>query len=203
MTRACKICGLTKALVQSTWVFKRGKPEGNKCLKCTAALRKAKLDADPEARRLALQRTKDWCLSNRDRCIELSKAWYYSKENHDRTLAHRRVWYSKNTEVAKERNAAWRAANIACKNAHSRRYMLLKLKACPKWLSKSDIKAMEEFYIKARELSETTGILHHVDHIVPIQGKRVSGLHVPWNLQILTASENSAKSNKLPGDLNE
>jgi hypothetical protein len=65
-------------------------------------------------------------------------------------------------------------------------------KAMPSWADEDSIKAV---YREARWIEICTGIKCHVDHIVPIQGERVSGLHVPWNLQILEASENIAKSN--------
>jgi hypothetical protein len=60
----------------------------------------------------------------------------------------------------------------------------------------ADAEAMDRFYQEAKRLTQETGVRHHVDHVIPINGELVSGLHVETNLQILTASENSKKSNR-------
>lgn len=69
------------------------------------------------------------------------------------------------------------------------------IRATPKWLTKSDLKAIQFIYLEAQLLTEKTGILHHVDHIVPLLGKSVCGLHIANNLQAITESENLKKSN--------
>jgi hypothetical protein len=71
-----------------------------------------------------------------------------------------------------------------------------KMKAKPSWLSPSQEKEILFFYSLAQEVSSINGEMYHVDHIVPLNGKNVCGLHVPWNLQVLPELENLRKSNK-------
>jgi hypothetical protein len=76
------------------------------------------------------------------------------------------------------------------KRLHSKR------KATPQWLTEEQVRAIEDFYWLANDLYVTSGEKYHVDHIVPIQGKTVCGLHVPWNLQVLPSDINISKSNR-------
>lgn len=63
----------------------------------------------------------------------------------------------------------------------------------PKW---ANLKEIDDIYVKARNLSQETGITYEVDHIIPLIHPLVCGLHVEHNLQILTERENCQKSNK-------
>ena len=69
----------------------------------------------------------------------------------------------------------------------------------PKWVNKEERAKIKEFYDLAKYLSLLLNIEFHVDHIIPLQGKNVSGLHVSSNLQILSAKENRSKNNKFKG----
>jgi hypothetical protein len=70
----------------------------------------------------------------------------------------------------------------------------------PSWLGAIFIAQIQEFYDVAKAVTMQTGVMHHVDHIVPLNGKTVSGLHVPWNMQIISASENCAKGARMMVD---
>jgi hypothetical protein len=65
----------------------------------------------------------------------------------------------------------------------------------PIWLSENQKKEIQDFYWLAKDLEKISGQRYQVDHIVPINGKSVCGLHVPWNLQVLPADINNKKSN--------
>ena len=94
-------------------------------------------------------------------------------------------------------NSKYRKENAGKINARNAKRNAAKLEATPKWLITEQFQKIEQVYIEAARLTKETGIPHEVDHILPLQGKQVRGLHVPWNLQILTAFENISKSNKL------
>jgi 5-methylcytosine-specific restriction endonuclease McrA len=97
----------------------------------------------------------------------------------------------------KEYKKKYRKNNKDKINAKSAERKARKLKARPSWLTKEDLKVIGNFYKEAQELTLLTGEQYHVDHIVPLQGENVCGLHVPWNLQVITAKENLSKHNKL------
>lgn len=103
--------------------------------------------------------------------------------------------YHKDAEAARARNRAAYAANP---DAHIQRTVnrLNRLrKAMPPWADKCRI---AEIYAQARRVTRSTGVPHHVDHVYPLHGELVCGLHVENNLQILEATVNQSKSNKLP-----
>lgn len=81
------------------------------------------------------------------------------------------------------------------------KYNADKKQRVPSWLSQEDLSKIKSIYKMCRAITVKTGIKHEVDHVVPINGKLVSGLHVPWNLQIITKDENLRKSNCLIEDI--
>lgn len=123
----------------------------------------------------------DYRITSNGRCYTCSKIAKekWRKDNIDHTKVYHKKYskehYSNNRTKYYSSNAKRRAS---------------KLHATPAWLSRPQLIYMHAFYALCPEN-------HHVDHIVPLQGKTVCGLHVPWNLQILTASENLKKGNSL------
>lgn len=96
-------------------------------------------------------------------------------------------------KVVNIRCATWRCNNAARAAYHAATYHALKLARIPKW---ADSKAIAEKYAEAKRLSLATGVAYHVDHIVPLRGRLVSGLHVASNLQVIPATDNLRKNNK-------
>lgn len=128
-------------------------------------------------------------LKNRDALLPKKRAW--AKANPEKNAAQSIRWQRENKESA---YAAQRAAKSARWEEHYRakyRHYGAKRRAAlidrtPAW---ADMTAIERVYRDCPRGME-------VDHIVPLLGRTVSGLHVAWNLQYLTKSENAAKGNK-------
>jgi 5-methylcytosine-specific restriction endonuclease McrA len=140
----------------------------------TADSQRRKLKPKSEAAKAAGRRYYE---KNKD--LVLAKA---NNQSPTMTREYKRAW--------KERNKDYVQVII---NSRRRRMRA----ATPAWLTaghKTQIRAM---YLSARDLTKRTGVKHVVDHIIPLQSEVVCGLHVPWNLQILTHIENSHKSNRL------
>jgi 5-methylcytosine-specific restriction endonuclease McrA len=106
-------------------------------------------------------------------------------------------WIEKNPERHAENGRRWRRQHPARALQISRWRQERIKRATPAWLTAEHWDAMDAVYIHARAATETTGVAHHVDHIHPIAGRNSCGLHVPWNLQVLTGLDNRRKGAKL------
>jgi hypothetical protein len=119
--------------------------------------------------------------------------------NHEEMSLVGKKYYEANRELLISKTRKWQEENRDKVNAVAAKRRAIKKLACPKWLTKSQQEEILNFYTQAKLLSEQTGIAYQVDHIVPLKGKNVCGLHVPWNLQVITATENISKGNRTNG----
>lgn len=127
--------------------------------------------------------------------LERQKA--YKLANKEKISEYHQRLYLDQRQKIKDRNDTWRRANLDKHIARVVMYRQKRRSASPSWLSDAEVAKILAKYSEARWMTRRTGIRHEVDHIVPLQGKTVSGLHVPWNLRVIPARENAKKSNRL------
>lgn len=121
--------------------------------------------------------------------VQAKMAEYY-KANSGRIRKRVADWRQANPERVRVYSVAWAKANRPLYRELTARRRTRLTRATPSWLTPEQIAEMRSIYASAPKG-------YHVDHIVPLKGKTVCGLHVPWNLQLLPASENVRKSAKL------
>ena len=102
-------------------------------------------------------------------------------------------WRKKNLKRKSELAVEYGKRHPEKMNARNAARRALKKSRIAPW---ADNAKMLAFYRRARELTKSTGIVHDVDHIVPLKHEKVSGLHVPANLQVITGAENMKKNSK-------
>lgn len=138
-------------------------------------------------------------------CVSLRRKSYESEKRYNKN------YYLANKEASFQRKELWYKANPDKKRIHRKNYRTNNLEKVrlseytkylsrkthiPTWLSEVQRQEIASIYSLRAEVELLTGERYHVDHIVPLQGKDVCGLHVPWNLQILPATLNLSKGNK-------
>ena len=106
---------------------------------------------------------------------------------------YRSQYYEANKEKSLEYSRKWSASNLAKKRAATAKRKAFLLKATPKW---ADEILIRRVYSEADFLTKVTGIRYEVDHVIPLQGKRVCGLHVQNNLQVIKLVDNRKKAYK-------
>jgi len=117
-----------------------------------------------------------------------------------KVLERNRQYYEQNKSEILSHKKQYKIENRARYTALGRLRETKKTHRTPPWLTVEQQQQIQKIYQDACKKTKANGIEYHVDHIVPLCGKNVSGLHVPWNLQILTAADNLKKHNKFTVD---
>jgi hypothetical protein len=104
-----------------------------------------------------------------------------------------------NRKTIRETAKRWRENNKGKKNADTAKRFAAKMQRMPKWLTKEEKIRIRCYYQLASMYTKESGYDWHVDHIIPMRGADVSGLHVPWNLRVIPATDNIRKGNRHNG----
>jgi 5-methylcytosine-specific restriction endonuclease McrA len=162
---------------------------------------------------IAARKTKGACVE----CLKVewakgneTRADYFREYNKREDVKDRKnEWYQENREavieaaatrpahVLREYRNAWKANNKTQVLADNKVRRRKHREATPPWLTRKQKSEIRQLYQIAITMTQTTGEQYVVDHIVPLRSHEVCGLHVPWNLRVITQEENLKKSNKL------
>ena len=139
-----------------------------------------------------------------------TRADYFREYNKREDVKDRKnEWYQENREavinnaatrpahVLREYRNAWKVNNKTQVLADNKVRRRKHREATPPWLTRKQKSEIRQLYQIAITMTQTTGEQYVVDHIVPLRSHEVCGLHVPWNLRVITQEENLKKSNKL------
>lgn len=162
---------------------------------------------------IALRKTKGACVE----CLKIewqrgneSRAGYFKEYNKRDDIKDRKNdWYQANrdavidhaktrpVEKLREYRNVWKENNMVQVRADTKARRRKHREATPPWLTRKQKTEIRQLYQIAITMTKTTGEQYVVDHIIPLRSPDVCGLHVPWNLRVITQEANLKKSNKL------
>ena len=224
-SRVCKDCGTEKPITE---FYRKGNTGRffTSCKDCCKARDKTNYLKQKEGK---LAKCAEYRESNKDRIKQYMADYYQKNKEvvlqrcneyrsrqdvRERELERQKTYYAARSAEIQARRAAVMAANPERKSrmaeyqkqhyeangplyaARVAKRRAVKCSSTPAW---ANLKAIKRIYQMCARVSQETGVQHHVDHVIPLQGKRVCGLHVEHNLQIIPATDNRKKSNKLEG----
>ena len=169
-----------------------------RCKQCRKTANAAKSEVINAQKRSHYERHRDILLARkRDQYLdkaEEKRAYQraYAAARPEETKLKSKLFYEKNPNYYKQ----FRQKYPEKVNAKEVKRKTAKMNRTPPWLTKDDFWLIEQAYDLAAKRTQMFGFSWHVDHIIPLQGKIVSGLHVPLNLQVIPASINTSKQNK-------
>jgi len=120
----------------------------------------------------------------------------WRKKNPEKVKQHNSTQYVNHTQEIKDNTKTWRKNNPVKVLSYTRASQTKRKLRYPKWLTKDDRWMIEQAYELAATRTKMFGFPWHVDHIIPLQGTVVSGLHTPYNLQVIPGADNVRKANK-------
>lgn len=170
---------------------------------------RVKAIADPIQAQKKRETDREYRKANKEKCAATIRRWSANNQEKVKVYSLRTKlknaeairaagvrYRQENTEMRKATTRNWRQNNKPVVAAAQQRRHAAELNRTPFWLTSEEYWMMSEAYALAALRTKLFGFVWHVDHIIPLQGKRVSGLHVPTNLQVIPGVENMRKLNK-------
>ncbi len=176
--KECKICGCTSRT--SRKIIRK-----NGCISCIDRLNRS------------IETTKKYKKENSEKISSGLKAW--RNKNKEYVVSYRIKYREINTLKLREAKKNYRLNNKEKINALNAKRRASKIKRIPSWFTESDKLQIEALYSSSIRISKCLEVQHHIDHIIPLNGKLVSGLHIPSNLQIIPEFYNLSKHNSFIG----
>jgi hypothetical protein len=170
---------------------------GGSCIECRRKAEKARYYKEPEKTKICTAKKYH---ANAEAIRARRRADYAANRDAEKAVARLRSaeWREKNPnhEGVKAAKARYKAANPGKVRADTVKRRAAKIHRTPAWLTVDDLWLIEQAYELAALRTKLFGFSWHVDHILPLQGKQVSGLHVPANLQVIPWVDNVRKANR-------